>query len=414
MAGETAQWEESLRAAKVPEALRKALVAEGYVSQALFMDSVCDETELEAWLMDQLHGAKVLGDEVPADKVKRHPASGALRGLWRRSKSTGEAQAVKPLQSLGAVVPSEVKIDDAKWRQLKQDFNVKCPHELTSKRRLPGKEVMALLLAMNKDGRMFKWLSWSSYISLLLEEKRQESAMPAAKKRKLDVSDEHGLMLVELEDNDAESQSVSFLGSASLAERVLELRARAFAMAGQCGLLVSRLYNEALMEFHYEEQADATQRSPSLLELVHADKRALEVAFDIVQEEGWTLDKALAHVAAPGGELWRHLRPRAKSTVVAAKGAGKGKWSGDSAGAAAAPVKQQAPASANETLAKAKVDKRNWAKKSDDNRQYCFAKHERNMCKREGCKLAHKCPLLIKGRACNRRHAAVDCDQFTR
>jgi hypothetical protein len=407
MASDEEQWIATLTAARVPVGVRTALVADGYVVPGIFVEAFDEAASLNSWLHEQLHEKAVLGEAVEPAKVSRHAASSALRGVWKRLKDAELAQAAKASGANSECADSKdtaislkrkaQALGDDEWKEYKDKFSANYPHEVTTKRRLPARGLVSAFAAMNKGGRDFKYVPWEQYISLLAEEKKAAAAGPPSARRKLDFSDELGLHFVEELCADKAS-AAPFSCSASVAERVLEIRARAFAMANHCKLLTMRLYNEALLEYHFEEQVDSSQRSPTMAELVCADKKAMETAFALVGEQGWSLDRAVGYVAAPGGVLSRSLGPRAKGAVFAdlkAKGGSKGEGASSDREA----KKQDG-----------RVDKRNWAKKHDSGRLFCFRKHLKGDCPKKDCGFAHSCPLMIKGKGvCGGMHAAARC-----
>ena len=320
---------ELLTAWSAPPALAAALSARGFDTLGKLACATSSDLASE----DQF-----LGSVLPGESLSASVVVACCRRLLRHSRDCLVSAPPAPDPSR----PGSSKLTPVELRDIRAKFQTNYPGELLTQESTPSGDFLSLL-RQQLDSGVTCWIPWrhrSSEADALhwLESRRPRS--------------DGQLLRSLLADQDITDTGPSALVNMSAPieptlRRALSMLATALAMLGDVHLLVIKRFNDKFISLALARPADQSLRSPTLAEVLAADKAAWSSITALLRDHNWSLSDALNEVAFCRQDLPAlqprprpaqppaPLKPRPTNTADSPKGGGRRRK--ESSGSANAP-----------------------------------------------------------------------------
>ncbi|CAE7236031.1 unnamed protein product [Symbiodinium sp. CCMP2592] len=328
-------------------------------------------------------------DTVAAGLVSADAA--CLRRLLSEAALAAPPRVTPGLSTLGLPVPPAsssvaAKLQPTDFTHLKKDFMAKYPGELLTPSSTPSLEFLSLL-KQHSDSAASLWVPWRLRTCLADAARWEETRKPR---------------------NDGHPEPVL--------RRARSLLATALAMLDLVHLATIKQFHEKFLSLALAAPLDQALRSPTLQEILHADRAVWSSVYELTSDHGWSLPDALSEIAFCRGEMSNLLQPRPRPARIppppsadgkTGKGLGRKRQLTDNSSgqdSAAAKAKAKAKTAANPPP---KGWDPSWCKTIGD-KEACM-RFAVDKCTKTDCKFVHGCPVpLASGKACGQPHSALD------
>ena len=244
-------------------------------------------------------------DEPLRAQARTSVGAGRLRRLWQECSKTCVVQPVvlaAPVPAPAALPVLEV-VAVPTGKQYMAKFKEVYPSEYLTAQTTPSSGVLTML-KKQVDTKSFEWVPWRRLLS-----EAQSSEWQEAKKY-----DDSVLALLAAERGLGEPEVLkgSYAAAAWQVEKLLSLRAVAYAMLDATHLVPAKMYVSKFLTLYSESPSELAMRRPSAEEAEVADKKAWTEICRLV-DTGFSLDDATVEVVEKRNMLYMLLQPRLRA-----------------------------------------------------------------------------------------------------
>ena len=398
-----------LTAWSAPPALLAALVAKGFDT----IGKLACASSAEAAAEDAFLRAALPSED---------PAASAALSCGRRLLRFARDQLSTSPPAPAPSGPAPSKLTPAEFRDMRARFQTNYPGELLTQDCSPSSDFLSLLRT-SLDSGLTCWVPWrhrSSEADALhwLETRRPRS--------------DGQLLRALLADQDPVESSPSAQVNMNApmeptVRKALSMLATALAMLGDVHLLVIKRFNDRFLSLALSRPADTSLRSPTLPEVLAADKAVWSSVTALMRDHSWKLSDALNEVAFCRQEMASALQPRPRPAQAPAPsprkpnapapnqpkgGGGKKQTDKPEPAPSTAPppkkakVKEEADAPDSAPKNVPNGWDRSWPRKCSG-KDICM-RYAVERCSSASCRFSHVCPVPdAKGKPCGQKHSAL-------
>ncbi|CAE7210243.1 unnamed protein product [Symbiodinium sp. CCMP2592] len=370
-------------------AVRSALAAKGY-SLAYALADPSDPDEVKVFIRTLLG---LSDDTVAAGLVSADAA--CVRRLLSEAALAAPPRVTPGLSTLGLPVPpasssATAKLQPTDLTHLKKDFMAKYPGELLTPSSTPSLEFLSLL-KQHSDSAASLWVPWRLRTCLADAARWEETRKPRNDRSFIRQPEPPGPTV-----------SVNMQGHPEpVLRRALSLLATALAMLDLVHLATIKQFHEKFLSLALAAPLDQALRSPTLQEILHADRAVWSSVYELTSDHGWSLPDALSEIAFCRGEMSKprprppRIPPPPSADGKAGKGLGrKRQLADDSSGQDSAAAKAKAKAAAAKAKTAANPPPKGWDPswcKTIGDKEACM-RFAVGKCTKTDCKFVHGCP----------------------
>ncbi|CAE7613679.1 unnamed protein product [Symbiodinium sp. CCMP2592] len=388
-------------------AVRSALAAKGYSSLSSLAYALADPSdpdEVKVFICTLLG----LSDDTAAAGLVSADAA-CVRRLLSEAALAAPPRVTPGLSTLG------LPLQPTDFTHLKKDFVAKYPGELLTPSSTPSLEFLSLL-KQHSDSAASLWVPWRLRTCLADAARWEETRKPRNDRSFIRQ------LLDDVPEPPGPTVPVNMQGHPEpVLRRALSLLATALAMLDLVHLATIKQFHEKFLSLALAAPLDQALRSPTLQEILHADRAVWSSVYELTSDHGWSLPDALSEIAFCRGEMSNLLQPRPRPPRIPpppsadgkpGKGLGrKRQLTDDSSGHDSAAAKAKAKAAAAKAKTAANPPPKGWDPswcKTIGEKEACM-RFAVGKCTKTDCKFVHGCPVpLPSGKACGQPHSALD------
>ena len=276
------------------------IVTSGYTTIALLAHGVHDESTMEEFV-DYL-------SLIPAGERSEtfSPQSASIRRVLKEciSRCVQSGRESSTESSITPLVKSKLSMVDVK--ALRADFCQNYPGELLTSQSMPSLSFLSILKEAI-DGNCLAWVPWKSRTSEADEQAFLEHRRPRNERQLLRSLLSEGKSALH---DQPEAVINHQLSPEVVVTRFQGLLSTALAMLGQAHLLVLKRFHAKFLEIALLKPRDQHLRSPSLTEILDADRVAWTSVVELLADSKWSLNDVLNEVAFCRQVFHTSLAPR--------------------------------------------------------------------------------------------------------
>ena len=190
--------------------------------------------------------------------------------------------------------------------------------------------------------------------------------------------------------------------------RFQSLLANALAINGACHLLVIKRFHAKFMELATTKPRDTNLRSPTIHDVIDAERAAWLSVSELMTEGKWSLNDSLAEVAYCRQVFHTALAPRPKALSAAPGDDRRRKRLPSPKPTPKAKAKSEPKPDRSGQPSSGPKYQESWAKKTTDGRGICIRFNTGSCRSGKTCRYAHVCPIPnSKGEPCGGSHPAA-------
>ena len=375
------------------------IVTSGYTTIALLAHGVHGESTMEEFV-------EYLSLIPPGEQfISFSPQSASIRRVLKeciaRCIQSGRESSVDT--STAPLAKSKLSMVDVK--ALRSEFCQNYPGELLTPQSMPSLSFLSILKEAI-DGNCLAWIPWKSRTSESDEQAFLEHRRPRNERQLLRSLLAEGESALH---DQPEAVINHQLSPEVVVTRFQGLLSTALAMLGQAHLLVLKRFHAKFLEIALLKPRDQHLRSPSLTEILDADRVAWTAVVELLADSKWSLNDVLNEVAFCRQVFHTSLGPRPKPVQSPRAEPPKRRPELPKPIPKKPKPEPKASAAGKPTSPTGKNPKWNetWLKKFSDGKGICIRYHIGKCKSGQQCRYAHQCPVpKANGEACGGFHSA--------